>query len=92
MLNFGMEADDTSPVILKKIHALVEGTQKQIASIVTGGINSGEFSQDWNASEFATKIFALLEGGIMISRIAGNNHKMKVIVDMIKKEVEEHIV
>ncbi|HEY5745934.1 MAG TPA: TetR/AcrR family transcriptional regulator [Chryseolinea sp.] len=89
MLNFGMEADDTNETIRKKVNAMVEGAQQIIATIVKKGIASGEFVSDWDYREFATKMFALVEGGIMMSRIAGNNKTMKVLVRVLKKEIEE---
>ncbi|QIP12073.1 TetR/AcrR family transcriptional regulator [Spirosoma aureum] len=89
MLNFGMEADDTDEVIRKKVNAVIEGAQHIIEGIIQAGITSGEFKSDWEPGEFATKLFALVEGGIMMSRIAGNNKAMKVIARSLKKEIEE---
>jgi TetR/AcrR family transcriptional regulator, transcriptional repressor for nem operon len=89
MLNFGMEADDTDEVIRKKVNTRVETAQQNIRSIVEKGIASGEFKPDWDAQEFATKMFAMVEGGIMMSRVAANNKAMKVIVNSLIKEIEE---
>ncbi|QHW00581.1 TetR/AcrR family transcriptional regulator [Spirosoma endbachense] len=89
MLNFGMEADDTDEVIRKKVNAVIEGAQQTIERIIQEGIALGEFKSDWEPGEFATKLFALVEGGIMMSRIAGNNKSMKVIARSLKKEIEE---
>lgn len=88
MLNFGMEADDTSPVILQKVNKVVEGGQQQIAKIVEQGIAAGEFKDSFNANEFAIRTFALVEGGILMARVSGNSYKLKMIVGMIKKEIE----
>ncbi len=92
MLNFGMEADDTDQVIRKKVHALVEAAQRNLRTIVEKGIAAGEFKSDWNAQEFATRMFAVVEGGIMMSRVAGHNKAMKVIARSLKKEIEENVV
>jgi TetR/AcrR family transcriptional repressor of nem operon len=35
-------------------------------------------------------MFATIEGGIMMSRIAGDNKTMKVIARGLKKEIEDH--
>ncbi|HEY9045368.1 MAG TPA: TetR/AcrR family transcriptional regulator [Ohtaekwangia sp.] len=90
MLNFGMEADDTDEVIRKKLNDAIERAQQDLAGIIRKGIAAGEFQGDWDAKEFATKMFALVEGGIMMSRIAGNNKAMKVIARSLKKEIEEN--
>jgi AcrR family transcriptional regulator len=90
MLNFGMEADDTDEVIRKKVNVIVESAQQHIRRIIEKGIASGEFTSDWEAGEFATKMFALVEGGIMMSRIAGNNKAMKVIARSLKKKLKKN--
>lgn len=91
MLNFGMEADDNYPVIRKKVYRVVEAAQETIEGIISQGIAAKEFKSDWNANEFATKMFAMIEGGILICRTAGNNDKMKVINRLLKKEIEAQL-
>lgn len=92
MQNFGNEADDTNPAILKKVESAMKKTQQHIAAIIEQGIRAGEFKKEWNAKEFATKAFALIEGGILISRVSGKSNQMKVIVKMIKTEIEENSI
>ncbi|HMH24871.1 MAG TPA: TetR/AcrR family transcriptional regulator [Puia sp.] len=90
MLNFGMEADDTNPVILRKVNKAAEKVQELLAGIVRQGIAAGELRGTLNAHEFAIRTFALVEGGIMMARVSGNNKKLKLIVGMIKKEIRDH--
>jgi TetR/AcrR family transcriptional regulator, transcriptional repressor for nem operon len=87
MLNFGTEADDTNELIKNKVNNMVNKSQRLLSDIIKQGIDNGEFKPDWNYDEFATIMFAMLEGGILISRVAGNNTKMKVINDNIKKMI-----
>ena len=87
MLNFGTEADDTNELIKSKVNILVNKSQKLLSDIINQGIQNGEFKPDWNADEFATMMFAMLEGGILICRVAGDNSKMKVINDNLKKMI-----
>ena len=89
MLNFGMEADDTNPAILFKIGKTVKSLQQTTISIVEQGIAAGVFKKNWDAKIFATKMFALVEGGIMISRVTGRRDQMKTILQIIKDEIEE---
>ena len=88
MINFGMEADDTNPAIHKKVNKVVEAVHLSISSLVEMGIKGGEFNKKWDAKVFAIKMFALIEGGIMVSRISRDTSKMKVIVNIIKNEIE----
>lgn len=87
MLNFGTEADDTNELIKMKVNNLVNKSQKLLTDIIKEGIENGEFNPDWNAEEFATIMFAMLEGGVLICRVGGSNAKMKVINDNLKKMI-----
>lgn len=92
MMNFGMEADDTNPVIKYKVNRLVQLSIQRVTSIIEQGIVNGEFKKDWNAKEFATKGFAMIEGGTLISRVSGTNEHMNLIIKVIKKEIEENTI
>ena len=92
MLNFGMEADDLFPAIRDEVDKAVRMAQRRIAGIIRKGITDGTFIADWHAGEFATKMFAMIEGGIMISRITGHNAKMKLILKILKQEIGAHQV
>jgi hypothetical protein len=92
MMNFGMEADDTNPIIKYKVNRLVQLSIHRIISIIEQGIINGEFKKGWNAIEFATKGFAMIEGGTLISRVSGTNEHMNLIIKMIKKEIEENSI
>jgi TetR/AcrR family transcriptional repressor of nem operon len=58
---------------------MVEQAQKTIADVMKQGIKAGDFKADCNYKKFATIIFATIEGGVVISRVAGNNSKMKIV-------------
>jgi len=90
MLNFGLEADDTSPVILQKVNKTINTVQQSVSSLIQQGIKSGEFRKTWIPKIFATKMFALLEGGILLSRVSGKRDQMEIIIKIIKDEVEEN--
>jgi len=92
MLNFGTEADDTNPVIKQKVNKLVQGSAQRLAGLIEQGIANGEFKDNWNAKEFGVKAFAMIEGGSLISRVSGSNDQIKLIINAIKKEIEENSI
>jgi AcrR family transcriptional regulator len=92
MLNFGMEADDTNPVITQKVNRLVQASTQRVAAIIQQGIADSEFKDGWNGKEFSVKAFAMIEGGTLISRVSGNNDQMQIIIKGIKKEIEENTI
>jgi TetR/AcrR family transcriptional repressor of nem operon len=89
MLNFGMEADNTNPIIKHKVNKLIQTSQQVVTTIAQQGITDGEFKNSWNVKEFAIKAFAMIEGGILVSRVSDSTDQMKVIVKMLKNEIEE---
>lgn len=88
MLNFGMEADDTNPVIREKVHQTVCTIQQSIIDILEAGVISGEISPEWNYREFAVKAYAMFEGGILISRVSQDITQMKLLMGILKSEIE----
>lgn len=89
MMNFGIEVDDTNPIINAKVKKEIVHSLELISSIIVQGKESGEFNADWNHGEFATLMFAMIEGGVIISRITGDNTKINLIANKLKKMIVE---
>lgn len=92
LLNFGTEADDTNPIVKEKVNNAIKRGQSLLTSIIEKGITNKEFNSDWNATEFATALFAMLEGGHLMSRVSGNNDNMKTIEKTLKKIISEKLI
>ncbi len=92
ILNFGTEADDTHPGIKQKVKDAIIVSQNRIARMVQEGKISGEFKRTFDADVFAIRMFTLIEGAIMISRIQGNDRQIKLITDMLKTEIQQSCV
>lgn len=90
MLNFGMEADDTSPIIAGKVSKMIKEVLQELKEIVDTGIEAGEFKADWDSRKFAVMVFALMEGGNLICRTTKSNAQMKIIVQIIKDEIDRN--
>ncbi|BAV04903.1 transcriptional regulator, TetR family [Filimonas lacunae] len=88
MMNFGMEADDTSPVIRDKVNETICAVQQGMLDILKAGIKAGEFSKDWDYKVFVVKAYAMIEGGILVSRVTKDISQMKLLVQLMKDEVE----
>jgi TetR/AcrR family transcriptional regulator, transcriptional repressor for nem operon len=92
ILNFGVEADDNNPVLKKKVKDVIHYFQDSIEKLVQRGIDYGEFRQDWDARTFAIKMFSMIEGGVLISRIHGDNRQMSILVDLLQQEIMGYLV
>jgi TetR/AcrR family transcriptional repressor of nem operon len=91
MLNFGMEVDDQNEVLREKIAGAVNRSQQLIIDIIAQGVRQGVFKADWDYKEFATLMFAMIEGGILISRTTRKIDKMAVIQRNLKKMIEAQL-
>jgi AcrR family transcriptional regulator len=89
MMNFGVEADDMNEGVRVIVARVVEMSQQLIIDIIKQGVSQGIFKPDWNYREFATLMFAMIEGGVMISRTTQKTDKMGVISRHLKKMIEE---
>jgi len=92
VMNFGMEGDDTNAVVTSKSRTAIEKGINLLQSIVEEGIKAGEFDPAWDAKIFAIKTYTLIEGGTMVGRILGSNSQMKVIIKLLKDEIEFHSI
>lgn len=92
IINFGMEADDTNKTIREKIYQVILASENLITTIVEQGKTSGEFKKSWNAKEFASIMFAMIEGSFMLSRVAGNADNMRLINKTLKAIIKEQII
>ncbi|MCD9576322.1 TetR/AcrR family transcriptional regulator [Flavobacterium soyae] len=92
LLNFGTEADDTNPIVKEKVNSAIRSGQVQLSGIIENGIANGEFKPDLKPADFATVIFAMLEGGHLMSRMSGNNDKMQVIIRTLKNLIDQNSI
>ena len=92
MLNFGMEADDMHEPVRQIVSKAIEQSQQLIIDIIRQGVNTGIFKPDWNYKEFATLMFAMIEGGVFITRTTKKLDKMSIISRNLKKMIEEQIL
>lgn len=92
MMNFGMEADDMNEPVRQIVASVVEKSQQLITDIIKQGINAGIFKSDWNYKEFATMMFAMIEGGVLITRTTRKMDKMNIISRNLKKMIEDQLV
>lgn len=88
MLNFGTDADDTNPVLKQRVAEAITVSQARIQRIVKAGVEDGTFQKSANPEHFAVKMFAMLEGAILASRVFNHKHQMKIVTDFLKSDIE----
>jgi TetR/AcrR family transcriptional regulator, transcriptional repressor for nem operon len=92
ILNFGMEADDTHPEIKEKVKRSIFSAQNRISGILEFGIENNEVSKGIDVKNFSTKIFTMIEGGILCRRIMDSDDMLLTVIETIKKEFESYLI
>ncbi|KIC95013.1 TetR/AcrR family transcriptional regulator [Flavihumibacter solisilvae] len=92
--NASLDPGDIHTRLRQKAVTALNGWKLQLADIIKNGIESGEFRDDVDAEEAAFTLMALIEGGNMISRLAGKtlckSVFMKSIGDYIDSMLFSH--
>jgi AcrR family transcriptional regulator len=89
LLNTAVEADDTHPQLKAKASAAILDWKKKMVRLIEKGIERKEFRKDVDAEQTALAIIALLEGGIMITKLTGRTNYMKAVLTAIEKQIED---
>ena len=92
VLNFGVEVDDTNPALKQKMKQRIEGLQETLVAIINKGITNKELAADINADDFVLKVFAALEGGMLLSRVTGSDKHMSSLIKMLKAEFKTYVL
>jgi AcrR family transcriptional regulator len=89
VLNTAVESDDTHPELRKKAQQSIERMLQYIKGILYEGIQNGELKPNLDTDSLATFIFSILEGGIMLSKLEGNNRHMQFNIECLSKYLEQ---
>ena len=80
LLNTAIEADDCNPLMKKAVAAEIQKTIDAIAELLESGKKNGEFVRTFKSQELAVVFFTGFEGALMMSRVAGSDKAMKIVV------------
>ncbi|WP_421943797.1 TetR/AcrR family transcriptional regulator [Pedobacter sp.] len=87
ILNTATDADDTHPALREKALKAVLSWKKRIITLVEEGILNKEIKKDYNPEQIALTVIAMIEGGIMISRLTNKLENWNLIMDSLKKYI-----
>ncbi|MFD2581697.1 TetR/AcrR family transcriptional regulator [Pedobacter vanadiisoli] len=88
ILNTAIDADDTHPALRERAVKAVISWKNSIMKLVEAGIAAKEINAAHNAEQVALTIIAMVEGGIMISRLTAKPAHWNLIMDSLKKYVD----
>ena len=90
ILNTATESDDTHPILRKYAERTLIYWKEKIISFIDQGISAGEFkAKAIDTERTALTIIALIEGGVMISKLTGNLNDLSNVMHSVSKVIEE---
>lgn len=88
LLNAAIESDDAHPVLRKEALKLLSILKSSVITILQNGIDNKQIKGNIDKSFYATLIIGALEGGIMMSKLEGNNTDICKITKHLQKQIE----
>ena len=83
ILNTAIEADDTHPQLKKKAIEAIINWKNLIIKLIEKGIETKEFSTALDAEQAALTLIAMIEGGVMVSKLTGKPGYRKAVMQSV---------
>ena len=88
IVNTGVEADDTHAGLKKRVGDAISSWHRSISAILHQGIRSGEIREGVDVPSFASLMIAMIEGGITVSKISGDNSYLNQSLDHLEQLID----
>jgi TetR/AcrR family transcriptional regulator, transcriptional repressor for nem operon len=89
LLNAAIEADDAHPALRKEAIKTLAILKKSLVVILENGITHKQLKPAIDPVFFSTLIIATLEGGIMMSKLEGNNEDIRNVTKFLQTQLDE---
>jgi TetR/AcrR family transcriptional repressor of nem operon len=83
ILNTAIEADDTNPLLCAKAANAIQSWRNAIMNLIKAGVASGEFKHGLDHEQTALSIIALIEGGVMISKVTNTPANLDIVLKTV---------
>ncbi|GAA4321769.1 TetR family transcriptional regulator C-terminal domain-containing protein [Flaviaesturariibacter amylovorans] len=87
VLNAATEADDNYPLLRPRVRAAIRSWEKAVTQVIVQGQEQGRIRKGIDAGRYATLFIALIEGGIMLSKIMDDPARLETALAQV-----EHLV
>lgn len=91
MMNAAVEADDSLSFLTPKVKRSFDLWRQRLILILEEGVASGEFKQHISAENYAITFMAMIEGGILLSKISGRGKDLAIVLDKMKEMMDREI-
>jgi len=89
ILNTAIEADDTNPLLRDKAANALINWKKSITNLIKAGVAAGEFRSGIKQEQTALSIIALIEGGVMISKVTNTPAHLDAVLKTVAMLIDQ---
>lgn len=87
LMNAAIEADDSNPVLRREAVKILDILRDSVITILKNGIRYHQIRKDTDVHSFAVIVIAALEGGIMMSKLRGNNDDIRKVTRHLENQL-----
>jgi TetR/AcrR family transcriptional repressor of nem operon len=88
ILNTSTEADDTHPLLRKKVITALKFWKNAIEKSIETGIERNEIKASTNANEFSYILMSLIEGAMMQAKVMGNPEALTITMNYLEEMIK----
>ena len=88
LMNAAIEADDSNPSLRREAVKVLDILRDSVITILKNGIRHKQIKNETNLEYYATILIASLEGAIMMSKLRGNNHDIKIVIKHLEAQLK----
>lgn len=89
LLNAAIEADDAHPGLRKEALKTLAMLRESLIRILQKGIEYHQIKPDIDKNFYAALIIATLEGGIMMSKLEGNDNDIRNMIEHLRAQLSQ---
>lgn len=89
IVNTSTEADDTHPMLKEKAANALLYWRNSLERLINTGIERNEIKTDLNVSNFVSVFIAIIQGGVIQTKLTDNTNHLNASMDYIEKMILE---
>ena len=89
VLNTSTEADDTHPMLRKKVVNALKLWKISVEKYIEIGIKKKQIKGDTNAAEFSAVLMSLIEGAVMQAKVTGTSTALNTTMTFLEKMIKD---
>ena len=92
LLNAAIESDDANPILRQQTYKMLSRLRMSLETLFTNGIKNNQIKSSIDINYYSTIFIAILEGGIMMSKLERDKVAIKHSITHLRNLVKEILI